>query len=232
MTRIAIELIEASAATQIRVRLDQDVIEEYAQAIRDGAAFPAITVFAEKGSERYILADGFHRLAAAKKADRTEIGAEVMEGGLHEAFHHALGCNAGHGLRRSSSDKRHAVQMALKDPHYTDWSLRDISELCRVSHSLVQSIKQEQNEQEVPNAAHLSDTPERSTSPKAERSAIRTSMPAPSQEDTDRRELRGLMATVKSFPYSGAGLVERLSLSPDDQESILYVAKWFDEAIG
>lgn len=231
MTRIAIELIEASAATQIRVRLDQEKIEEYAQAIRDGAPFPAITVFAEKGSERYILADGFHRLAAAKKADRTEIGADIMEGGLHEAFHHALGCNAEHGLPRSSADKRHAVMMALKDPHYEDWSLRDISELCRVSHSLVQAIKQEQNEAEKPTVPDpvSGDSPVTGTSKKTQ---LRASKPPPTQEDHDRNDLRGAIATIKSLPYTGEGVVKRLSLSPDDKENILYVAKWFDEAIG
>jgi ParB-like nuclease domain len=226
MARIAIDLIEASAATQIRVRLDQDKIEEYAQAIRDGAAFPAITVFAEQGSERFILADGFHRLAAAKKAEREEIGAEVKLGGLHEALHYALGCNAEHGLPRNSSDKRHAVLMALKDPHYEQYSLRDIGELCRVSHSLVQSIKAEQNETERPVAGE----PAVSTGT-SKRKDVRTSKPEPTQEHHDRNDLRGALAIIKSFPYNGEGLIDRLELNPDDEESLRYCAIWLDEAL-
>ena len=99
-TRLQLDEIEATAATQVRVRLDSGVIDEYANAIRDGAAFPPLVVFAENGSQRYILADGFHRLQAAQKVGKDSIGVKLHEGGMHEALMFALSANAEHGIRR------------------------------------------------------------------------------------------------------------------------------------
>ena len=146
MAKLAIDQIEATAGTQVRVKIDEKVVNEYAEAIKDGAMFPPLVVFAPKNSQRYILADGFHRLRAAIKVDRKTVGVKIKEGGVHEALHYALGANAEHGLRRSNDDKRNAVMLAFKDPNYDDWSLRQIADLCRVSHILVKNMKAEQNQ--------------------------------------------------------------------------------------
>ena len=49
--------IEFTAGTQSRHSINHTIIDEYAEAMRCGDLFPQIVVFAEKSSERYILAD-------------------------------------------------------------------------------------------------------------------------------------------------------------------------------
>ena len=140
---ISINEIEATANTQVRRMLDKGVIEEYADAMQAGAIFPALTVFAEKDSQRYILADGFHRLAAAKVAGLAHFSCEVLSGGVRAALGHALGANDQHGLRRTNADKRNAVELALKDPEWAQWSHANIARLCRVADKTVAKIRED-----------------------------------------------------------------------------------------
>ena len=110
---ISIDEIEATSRTQVRSELDKKVIADYAEAMQAGAIFPALTVFAEKDSQRFILADGFHRLEAAKAQRLVSFQCEVQTGGIRAALSHALGANDQHGLRRTNADKRNAVELAL-----------------------------------------------------------------------------------------------------------------------
>lgn len=116
---------------QIRRGIDRDVVAEYAEAMKDGTEFPPVVVFGR------LLADGFHRVEAAKALGLGEIAAEVREGGFEDALRYALGANAAHGLRRSNADKRHALEIAWlnreklfggKDP-----SKRELAAVCGVS---------------------------------------------------------------------------------------------------
>ena len=61
---LELEVIDTSIQT--RFRLDEGTIKDYEEAMRSGAKFPPLIIFSEKGSERYWLVDGHHRLAAAK----------------------------------------------------------------------------------------------------------------------------------------------------------------------
>lgn len=134
---IKVAAITADHTTQVRVRLIPDVIDEYAEALKAGDEFPPLVVFIKPGSQDYILADGFHRLRAHKALKVGEIWADVHSGGIHDALAYALAANAEHGLRRTQADKRHAVQMAMRDPEFGDWSSRQMAQLCNVSHTLV-----------------------------------------------------------------------------------------------
>ena len=213
--KLAVDQIEASAATQVRVKIDQKIVKEYAGWIKAGAVFPPLICFAPKNSQRYILADGFHRLAAVKQIGRKTIGVEVREGCVHEALHFALGANEDHGLRRSNADKHHAVVLALDDPYYDEWSQRQISELCRVSHTTVQRIV---------DARQLAQSATDGTNKRPRK-------PKPTQAEVDLKELREALAVIKSFPYSGEGLAERLGLDPDDEQDINYCVAWLTEAL-
>lgn len=192
MAKLAIDQIEATAGTQVRVKIDQSIVDEYAEAMEAGAIFPGLVVFAPKNSQRYILADGFHRLAACKKISRLTIGVEVKEGGVHEALHYALAANSAHGIRRSNADKANAVQLALKDPHYDDWKLRDIGELCHVSHELVRRVKTEQNEDK-------------------DKVKPRKRKAAPTQDQIDRKQVESALDALM-LPYDGADAYGRLEL--------------------
>jgi hypothetical protein len=133
--------ISLDQRAQPRVQLDQGVIEEYAEAIRGGASFPPVIVFFD--GEQHHLADGFHRVAAAGRAGRDSVRAEVLKGELRAAILWSVSANVDHGLRRSSADKRRAVQTMLEDEEWRKISDTEIALRCRVSRSLVAAVRSE-----------------------------------------------------------------------------------------
>jgi hypothetical protein len=124
---------------QQRVEMHQAVIKDYYLAMKQGDEFPPIIVYFD--GHKYWLSDGFHRVAAAKKIDRLTIKAEIREGGRLDAIKYSLGANAAHGLRRSNACKNKTVVTALTTPGMSTLSNRQIAKLCRVSHALVNKIK-------------------------------------------------------------------------------------------
>ena len=138
---LSLEKIKIDGGTQSRAKIDQDVVAEYADNMRDGAKFPAVIVFHD-GAE-YFLADGFHRYFAAKKAGSPGIKCDVREGTLRDAILYSFGANADHGLRRTPADKRKAVIAMLSDIEWQDWSDREIARQCCVSHPFVAAIRKE-----------------------------------------------------------------------------------------
>ena len=73
--------------------------------MRAGDQFPPVMVFFD-GRPRFIVADGFHRHAAAKIAGLKTLPCEIRPGGFREAQLFACGGNAKHGLKRSRGTKR------------------------------------------------------------------------------------------------------------------------------
>lgn len=137
--RIELRNIRTDGGTQPRAGLDEVTVEEYTQAIADGAKFPPITLFYD--GQHYWLADGFHRVAAHKHAQKQRIDAEVKSGDLRDAILYSVGANATHGLRRSNDDKRRAVQRLLDDPEWNQWSDREIARKCKVSQPFVSKMR-------------------------------------------------------------------------------------------
>lgn len=127
--------------TQSRVRLDSDVVAEYAAAMADGVQFPPVILFNE--GESFWLADGFHRVAAAEKAGKETVPAEIRQGSKRDAILYSVGVNAQHGLRRSNGDKRRAVEVLLKDDEWRKWSDREIARKSGVDHKTVGAIRSE-----------------------------------------------------------------------------------------
>ena len=103
--------IRLDGDTQPRVVLDECVVHDYAEALREGAEFPAIQVVHDGAA--YWLIDGYHRLMAHRQLGRTQIKAEVITGDLATARWLCLAANKTHGLRRTNLDKRRAVNHAL-----------------------------------------------------------------------------------------------------------------------
>jgi hypothetical protein len=218
--------IEATSATQVRVRIDPVAVAEYAEALTNGAIFPPIVCYAEEGSERYILADGFHRLAAYTEAGIDEIEVELRQGGMGEALDFALGANSQHGIRRTSADKRHAVMMALKDPRHKKKTLRDIADLCRVSHETVRYLKQEKNQEK--RVSKIDKPPAKEPADGNEQKNVR---PAPTQEEIDKRDMLDACNVINSFPYTGYDGVSKMELDSDDYKTMSNAADWLDSAL-
>jgi hypothetical protein len=126
---------------QIRAEMNLDTVNEYAEAMLNGAVFPPIILFYD-GTD-YWPGDGFHRIRAARKIERDSIGAEVRKGTVRDAILYGIGANATHGLRRTQADKRRAVERLLKDPECAQWSDRKIAETAKVDHKTVGKIRRE-----------------------------------------------------------------------------------------
>lgn len=131
--------IVTTAGTQIRAKIDAEAVSDYAEAMTDGAKFPAVVVFHD-GSE-YILADGFHRVMAATRNGFKDILAEIHKGTKSDALKFALTANTTHGIKRTNADKRRSVELALAE--WPKLSSREISRVCAVSHQSVENIRSE-----------------------------------------------------------------------------------------
>lgn len=137
--RLPLAHIHTDGGTQPRVTLDPAVIAEYADLMAGGVEFPPVIVF-DDGQDAW-LADGFHRVAAARQAGSVDILAEIRPGTRRDAVLYAVGANATHGLRRTNDDKRRAVLTLLNDPEWTQWSDRAIARQCRVDHKTVARMR-------------------------------------------------------------------------------------------
>jgi len=80
------EEIRRDGSTQPRTRLNQSTVEEYVEAVQNGATLPPIDVYHD--GETYWLADGFHRYCALTTLDPQQpIESNVHKGTLHGHRH-------------------------------------------------------------------------------------------------------------------------------------------------
>ena len=139
MERIALGLLRQESDIQPRAQLNLFIIDEYAQAMRDGASFPPVIVFHDGAV--YWLADGFHRVNAARQLGLVDIEADIKEGSRRDAVLYSVSANTMHGIRRTNEDKRRAVMTLLQDNEWGRWSDSEIARQCSVSHTLVQNLR-------------------------------------------------------------------------------------------
>jgi hypothetical protein len=136
---LRIETICMEVASQVRVQRNQKVIKEYAESMRNFVHFPPVIVYFD-GKINW-LADGVHRLEAAKRADKDTIRAEIRRGGRREALLCAVEENSTHGIRATNEDKRQAVTLLLADPEWVRWSDGEIARRCGVSDRFVGKVR-------------------------------------------------------------------------------------------
>ncbi len=137
--------IRRDGGTQARVGNTEEVVEEYAAAMRDGHWHwhngNRLIVFAESGA--FWLADGFHRVEAAQRAALLTVPCEVRAGTRRDAVLCAVGANAQHGLRRNRQDIRRAIELLLRDEDWVKWSDIEISRRVGCSNSTVRTVRAE-----------------------------------------------------------------------------------------
>lgn len=139
---IKISEIIIDAGTQQREKINDEIVAEYAEAIKCGVKFPAVTVFFN--GVQYYLVDGFHRYNAIKDAGGIdEILADVIDGTKREAVLYSLGVNDTHGIRLTNADKRKAVNTMLKDEEWKYWTDSAIAKHCKVTQPFVGKIRRE-----------------------------------------------------------------------------------------
>ena len=118
---------------QVRARLDQHVVAEYADLLQDSVPLSPIVVYYD--GTHYYVADGHHRIAAARKNDFVDIDAVVLRGSRLDAVWHALSANKKHGLRMNRADIRKAIGIGLQ--LFPDRGNRVIAEQIGCSHMTV-----------------------------------------------------------------------------------------------
>lgn len=139
--KLPLTRIRTDGGTQTRTTTDMLVVADYAEAMRGGAVFPPVIVF-DDGQDVW-LADGFHRVLAARKADLAEIAVDVRSGSRRDAVLFSVGANAQHGLPRTPADKRRAVETLLRDKEWHVYSDGHIARLTHVSQSFVSKVRRE-----------------------------------------------------------------------------------------
>ena len=220
---LPISKIEATAATQVRAQISKDTVNEYAQDLKDGAVFPHAVVFREANTDRFILADGFHRLLAHVEAEFQDITVNIYDGTMHDALVYALGANAQHGLRRSQADKRNSVMMALKDPELSQLKITEIADLCHVHERTVYRIQRDM----VAPKPKPEPGPNNPDGEKAQPNTPDNLRPSKelTQEQVDRDEVRQAIGLIKNLPYAGSEAA-KLEFTAEDLAGLEYVSEW------
>lgn len=145
MKAIKIDDIAIDGGTQQRERINEEVVAEYAEAMKCGAKFPAVTLFFD--GAQYWLGDGFHRFHASRAAEMLDILADVREGTRRDAVLFSASANGTHGMRLTNADKRKSVLVLLLDKEWSGWSNRQIAKHCHVTDVFVGKLR---NELEAP----------------------------------------------------------------------------------
>ena len=131
--------IRIDGGTQSRVLIDQALVYQYIECMKDGDEFPSIdTVF--DGTTHWLV-DGFHRYHAYKLMGLKQTDVNYKPGTQAEAQVASFGVNGKHGKPRTIEDKRNAVELALAHPLTKDKSVYEIAKICNVSQPFVAGIK-------------------------------------------------------------------------------------------
>jgi hypothetical protein len=142
----SIRMVGEAERTQVRERTDDNVVEQYAEAVKNGDQFPAVSLVAD--GDQYLIADGWHRILAHRKADRRLIEAMILPSfdeldPLTSAIRYALRENQKHGLQLTRGDQRSRAKAALMLPEMQRWTNRKIAREIGVSHQTVARARNE-----------------------------------------------------------------------------------------
>jgi len=136
--------ITVNEETQIRVAVNEETVQKYyeiyAEDVADHRRLPPIMLMQDEDG-KYRIADGNHRVLAAKRLEMKEIEAYVRPGGIKEAIWKALFQNGKHGLPLNSKDLRRAIELALKYSPQCSCKLLSMTVGC--SKSYVAKVKNE-----------------------------------------------------------------------------------------
>lgn len=135
--------IKVESWLQPRDALDIEAIADYTRIFKEckESPFPPWRVFLIDG--KHYLTRGFHRMAAAKTANRSTHICEVVKGTRQEALVDAASSNADNGVRRTNKDKRRAVLMLLTGTNAPQWPNRVIAKTTSTSHQFVNVLAKE-----------------------------------------------------------------------------------------
>jgi len=197
--KLPISAIRLDGGTQPRTSINEAVVSEYAEAMLAGQVLPAPVVFFDGSA--YWLADGFHRVHAARQAGMVDMGFDMRTGTKREAIQFSLGANATHGLRRSNEDKRRAVRMALDDPEWAALPNREIARMTGTTHPFVADMREAMKPAPKPEGGNVSsqDAPRREDNTKS------TPPPAPRADQQPGNVSTSKPGKVEAEPEASDG---------------------------
>ncbi|GAC1463780.1 MAG: hypothetical protein NVSMB9_01650 [Isosphaeraceae bacterium] len=131
---IALDDLVLDPNLYLRDRLDDFTVERYADSWQ---RLPPVTVYEVDG--KLMLADGYHRHAAAVMLGRNTLAAEVRPGTFIDALDFVSEVNLFHGLPLTRAERRRAVEVKMRLHH--DWSDRRMAEELGVSRELVSKTR-------------------------------------------------------------------------------------------
>lgn len=140
--KIELTRIRMDGGTQVRAGLSHSLVSEYAELMRDKdkrGEFPPVKVVYD-GTD-YWLADGFHRVEAAKAAKWKSVGCEILEGSKRDAILVGAESNRCHGARMTNADKKSLACRLLEDAEWSQWSNRKLADLCGASEAFVRGLR-------------------------------------------------------------------------------------------
>lgn len=144
--RIPVEEIVSLPEVQIRVKISQKKMLEYSEMIGEGIKFDPIDLVID-AENRYLLADGQHRLLAYKERGLKTIEATIHECSPAEAVTCALeiACDRQNkrGMPLSRADKRNAVVKLVMDRLINKKGDKPIAAMIGVSPQLVKEVRLE-----------------------------------------------------------------------------------------
>ncbi len=150
---IQLTKLRLDGGTQPRVKIDLDVVRDYAERSKAGDDFPPVDVFHD-GAE-YWLAEGFHRYHAQKENGGKTISCRIRKGTVRDAVLFSCGVNSHHGLRRTTADKQKAVRTLLCDAEWSKNSDRWIADACGVGADMVGTARRQLSESDSSNGKRL-----------------------------------------------------------------------------
>jgi hypothetical protein len=151
--RLDLEQLRLDERTQLRVAHSAATLTEYAERMQrgptgqvidpDGQEWPAVVAFYDAEEGVYWVADGHHRVSAAREAELSEFQADVRNGTLRDAVMYAANANTKHGIRLTTADKRRAIKAVLSYPEGWEMTDRKVAELCGSTHPTVAACRRE-----------------------------------------------------------------------------------------
>ena len=154
LTTIALTSLTLDPRLQPRLRMDDDLMREYVNAMARGDMFPPIRVIADK--DHSWLVNGWHRVKAAKYLHREDLPAEVTTGTFEDAEDYVLAANATHGLRRTQADVQNVIRRALLTQRWVKRSDTWISKHIGCDHKTVTTQRERlESTGEIPRLARL-----------------------------------------------------------------------------
>ncbi len=133
---LEINKIIVDRSLNVRQALDDELIAIY-QEVYD--SLPPVSVFNTENG--LVLADGFHRLAAARRLKRKTVKAEVRKGSYRDAVEYAALANLKQGKNLNRAERHKVIEVMLKlHPERADnWIAQDVG----VSDHTVRAIREE-----------------------------------------------------------------------------------------